>query len=410
MIGCGSSSSEEAVSPAVTKPTPVNPAEFSRLAAEYVGREACVQCHAVQHEDWQGSHHDLAMQAIAEAEVLGDFDNQSFTDHGTTTTFFRRGEEYWVRSDGPDGTLQEYQVLYTFGVEPLQQYLVQFPQGHLQALNVVWDARAAAEGGQRWVHLYDSSKELISHQHPFHWTGLFQNWNTSCAECHSTDVRRNYAEDTQSYRTSWHEVDVSCESCHGPGSSHVAWAQDQSRRDEPRRGLTNDLSGRTGWQRNPATGSVHPKAFDPNLPELHTCAPCHSRRGQLLEGQPAGTSLHDHMQLSLLDEHLYFADGSIQDEVFVFGSFLQSKMYHAGVRCTDCHNAHTLETRLPGAMVCAQCHDPEVFAVPSHHHHAIDSAGASCLDCHMPARTYMAVDDRRDHAFSIPRPGQLLGS
>ena len=131
--------------------------------------------------------------------------------------------KYFVRTDGPDGRLHEYPIAYTFGVDPLQQYLIPFPGGRLQALNVVWDTRPKKEGGQRWFHLYP--KEEVGHADPLHWTGPYQNWNFMCSECHSTNVRKGWNAASKTYSTTWSELDVSCESCHGPGSAHVAWAE-----------------------------------------------------------------------------------------------------------------------------------------------------------------------------------------
>ena len=134
------------------------------------------------------------------------------------------------------------------------------------------------------------------------------------------------------------------------------------------------------------------------------CGRCHSRRGIIAPEYEYGQPLaHTHMP-ALLDEDLYFADGQILDEVYVYGSFLQSKMYQAGVTCSDCHNPHSAEL-FSGANpndVCAQCHLPTKFAVAEHAAHLPEQAG--CVDCHMTSRTYMVVDDRRDHSFRIPRP------
>ncbi|MCP4250922.1 MAG: hypothetical protein GY778_28120, partial [bacterium] len=123
---------------------------------EYVGRGVCAECHAKQTDGWRGSHHDLAMQEVNEQTVLGDFDDASFSYAGTTTTFTRRDGAFIVRTDGPDGELTDFPVAYVFGVVPLQQYLIAFPDGRYQALSIVWDTRPAAEGGGRWVHLYPS--------------------------------------------------------------------------------------------------------------------------------------------------------------------------------------------------------------------------------------------------------------
>ena len=198
---------------------------LSSLAQGYTGSQACAQCHQQEYEDWRGSHHDLAMQEATPDTVLGDFKDATFTYGGVTTRFYRDGETFMVRTDGEDGELTDFPVRYVFGVYPLQQYLVRFPRGRYQVLSLCWDSRPEDEGGQRWFHLYQD--ERIAHDDELHWTGLNQNWNFMCAQCHSTNLLKNYDVATDSYKTTWSEIDVSCESCHGPASNHLAWAKDQ---------------------------------------------------------------------------------------------------------------------------------------------------------------------------------------
>ena len=135
-----------------------------------------------------------------------------------TTTFCRDGEKFVVRTDGPDGALHDYPIAYTFGVYPLQQYLIAFPGGRLQALGIAWDSRPKEQGGQRWFELYPGHQ--LKPDDPLHWTGRDQNYQW--ADCHSTDLKKNYDLAANRYRTSWTDLDVGCEACHGPGSRHVA--------------------------------------------------------------------------------------------------------------------------------------------------------------------------------------------
>ena len=158
---------------------------------------------------------------------------------------------------GPDGALNVLQIAYTFGVYPLQQYLIAFPGGRLQALGIAWDSRPKEQGGQRWFHLYPDQKLPAGDR--LHWTGRDQTWNYMCADCHSTDLQKNYDLAANTYATTWTDVDVSCEACHGPGSRHVAWAQAQAQRrllqppDADRMGLTNWLKATDHghWEMNP---------------------------------------------------------------------------------------------------------------------------------------------------------------
>jgi Flp pilus assembly protein TadD len=374
-------------------------APVEETAALYVGRQSCESCHAAEAELFRGSHHDLAMQEASEETVLGDFSGAELTYDGVTSTFFRRDGSFFVRTDGADGELADFEVAYTFGVEPLQQYLIPFPGGRYQALAIAWDTNE-----KEWFHLYPG--ESVGHRDPLHWTKRFQNWNGMCAECHSTALEKNYHLATDRYETTWKEIDVSCEACHGPGSKHVAWAALPEGSRPKDDGLPVDLSDRDGgvWVTNVETGLSKRNPSRTSRLEVETCARCHSRRSSQLADYVHGRPLLDTHRVALLTEPLYFADGQIDDEVYVYGSFLQSKMYREGVTCKDCHDPHRLTVRGEGSSVCAACHLSEKFDVPEHHHHDPGTRGASCIECHMPARTYMVVDPRRDHSFRVPRP------
>lgn len=376
-------------------------------APTYVGRAACVDCHAEQDRLWRGSHHDLAMQEATETSVLGNFNNISFHYAGITSTFFKREDKFYVRTDGPDGKLADYEIAYTFGVTPLQQYLVELPGGRLQALSIAWDARPKEQGGRRWFHLYPD--ERITHNDELHWTGLRQNWNFMCADCHSTNLRKNYDPTRRQYETTWSEINVACEACHGPASHHVTWAKRQDgweTIDTRSKGLIVALDERQGvqWTLDSQSGAPRRSVPRHTETEIQLCARCHSRRAQLFDDDRPGQPLMDSYLPSLLVEGLYHADGQINDEVYVYGSFLQSRMYRAGVTCSDCHDPHSLALRAPDDGVCLQCHTPEEYETTEHHFHSPGSAGANCVDCHMPAKTYMVVDPRRDHSFRVPRP------
>jgi predicted CXXCH cytochrome family protein len=380
-------------------------------AATFVGSEACAGCHQSETRLWQSSHHKLAMDHATDKTVLGDFKDGSFDYYGVHSRFFRRGEKYLVETDGPDGKLATFEVKYTFGIEPLQQYLVEFPDGRLQALSLAWDSRPREQGGQRWFHLYPN--EDIKHDDVLHWTKLNQNWNFMCAECHSTGVRKNYDAADDRFATTWTEIRVGCEACHGQGSRHVAWARDQQgwwpfgKSEDPAKGLLVRFDERQDirWSIDSATGNPA-RNFKPALvrKEVETCGLCHARRAEFSEDWVPGRPLSDTHAVSLLAHGLYQADGQMLDEVYNYGSFKQSKMFAAGVTCGDCHEPHAAKLRLPGEGVCLQCHSANKYAVLAHHHHEGVDPPLSCASCHMPTRTYMVVDRRHDHSLRIPRP------
>ncbi len=372
--------------------------------AEFVGSTECKTCHQSQYQDWQGSHHELAMQVADTATVLADFSDAEFDYFDTTTYFLTRDGEHFVRTADDQGQQQDYRVAYTFGVYPLQQYLVEFPGGRLQSLPFSWDTRAESDGGQRWFHLYGD--EYIEPGDELHWTGRNQNWNFMCAECHSTNLVMGYDADTDSFNTTYSEISVGCEACHGPATTHIDQAT--SATFDTSYGLLVDLGDQDDatWVMDTNSGIAardKPRSDSQQQPE--SCGRCHARRGIISATYEYGKPLADTHMPALLDERLYFADGQIKDEVYVYGSFVQSKMYRAGVTCSDCHNPHSgkLVTGSDPNTVCTQCHLPDVFDTTEHHGH--QSTDVGCVDCHMPERTYMGVDDRRDHNFRIPRPG-----
>jgi predicted CXXCH cytochrome family protein len=368
----------------------------------FVGAAKCAVCHQRETELWKGSDHDLAMQVAGEKTVLGNFNNATVMKDGVASTFFKRDGQFFVRTDGPDGKLQEYRVAYTFGVEPLQQYLVALPDGRYQALSIAWDVKR-----KRWFHLYP--KEKIDHRDELHWTRPSQNWNFMCADCHSTNLQKNYRSSEDRFETSWSDINVSCEACHGPGSRHVMWAQDaqrgRSRADSPL-GLAfqiKDTSGGT-WTVSPGEATARRSKPLSSRLEIETCGRCHARRGQIWGDYQHGQPLAQTHRVAFLDETLYHADGQIKDEVYEYGSFLQSKMYHAGVTCSNCHDPHSARLRASGNALCSQCHLPSTYDNPQHHFHRAGTEAGQCVSCHMIKRTYMVVDGRRDHSFRVPRP------
>ncbi len=364
--------------------------EEGPAGADYVGRQTCIRCHQEQAKKWRGSHHDLAMDQATPETVLGDFSGETFKSDGTTSRMFRKGKKFFIRTPGPDGEPGTYRIRYTFGVEPLQQYMVAFPDGRIQVLPFAWNTRK-----DKWFHLY--ADEQIAPDDPRYWTNRLQNWNHMCADCHSTDVRKNYDAEHDTYDTTFAEIDVSCEACHGPGSKHVDWAEGSA--------ASRWLTGDGAYGLNKIDGAKHQRQ------QIETCAQCHSRRRRVHPNYDAGKPFDDHYAARPLTGELYHPDGQIDEEVYVYGSFLQSKMYHKGVSCSDCHRPHSAELRASGNALCVRCHKAKKYDTPDHHFHAKGTAGSKCVSCHMPEKKYMRIDGRRDHSFGTPQPGltKLLG-
>jgi tetratricopeptide (TPR) repeat protein len=356
----------------------------------FVGREKCIDCHKDAYDAWRGSDHDNAMAVASDSTVLGDFNEALFEQSDITARFFKNDGGFFVHTQGPDGVPADFEVTHTFGVTPLQQYLIPFPGGRLQALTIAWDTQS-----EEWFYLYPGQD--IPPDDWLHWTRGAQTWNGMCAECHSTNLIKNYDPKAKTFNTTWSEINVSCEACHGPGSRHVAWAEipPMARPDSEAYELVNRTSGISSRQ------------------QVELCAPCHARRTELGDYDHTRPDLLDNIVPTNLDEGLYFADGQIDEEVYVYGSFVQSKMYKNDVRCSDCHEVHSLELIEQGNALCLRCHQSDVYDSYDHHFHKTEhegkpSDGHLCVKCHMPERPYMVVDWRADHSIRVPRPDLTL--
>ena len=355
------------------------------MEKQYLGTQVCASCHEEEMAAWQNSHHDLSMQPANVKTVLGDFSNTRFESNGVVSTFFKKDDRFYVHTEGPDSLYHDYEIKYAFGVTPLQQYMVEFEKGKIQCLLVAWDAIE-----NKWFDLQPN--ERVAADDWMHWSRGSMTWNTMCADCHSTYLQKNYFEAQDSFDTRWTIIDVSCEACHGPGLEHQKYVKSSAyQRGEKVKGsymyLTADMDSK--------------KMVD-------ECARCHSRRSQYSKVFDHSGVFMDHYLPEILRPGLYHPDGQILDEVYVYGSFLQSKMYRSGVRCSDCHDSHSLRLKFSGNDLCAQCHEKEKYDTPKHHFHDPTQDGASCIYCHMPGKIYMGNDYRRDHSFRAPRPDLSL--
>ncbi len=379
------------------------------LSASYAGSEKCQSCHEKEFSLWKDSHHYQAMLPATDKTVLGNFSGSEFEYAGIRSRLYKKEGQFFIETDNEKGELQEFEISYTFGFYPLQQYLVPFPNGRYQALNIVWDSRPGAKGGQRWVHLYPD--QAITHEDGLHWTGSFQNWNSRCAACHSTRLEKNYSSASDSYQTRWAEINVACEACHGPASDHLAWTSNTGRDPSgaEHAGFTFSLADRGPWGPGKTEADKTLSRLDGKQPQgqIGMCAACHARRSEMTENH-SGKPFDNVFQLRLLEDGYYFPDGQINDEVYVYGSFLQSKMSRSGVVCSNCHEPHSNKVLADDNSLCTQCHDKKTYDGAGHHHHPAQSSGSSCVNCHMPVKTYMVVDDRHDHSFRVPEPRLTL--
>lgn len=355
-------------------------AEIKTQSAVYVGDQSCKKCHATEFKEWQQSHHYMSMLPPNDSTVKGDFNNVSFTADGVTSRFYKKGSKFFINTEGADGKNHDFEVKYIFGFTPLQQYLIQFPGGRLQVPRLSWDVKK-----KKWFNQYAGQK-IPSHDW-LHWTGNAQNWNTMCATCHSTNLRKNYDIKTDTYKTSYSIINVSCESCHGAGGTHVDFMNNDYKSGERVAGSFLKLAKKSN-----------------QTEELNTCAPCHARISEINGSHIESKEIMDNYIPQIPDTEFYHADGQVDDEDYIYTSFLQSKMFHKGVSCGSCHNPHSTKLKRAGNQTCTSCHTPTKYDVPTHTFHKQGTAAAECKNCHMPGKFYMGNDFRHDHSFRVPRP------
>ena len=350
------------------------------LLNHFVGDQSCKSCHASQYNDWLSSDHFKAMQTANDTTVEGDFDNKEFTADGVINRFFKKDGKYFINTQGPDGNYQDYEIKYTFGYYPLQQYLISFPGGKLQVTRQSWDSK-----NKKWFNQYAGQK--IPPHDWLHWTGNAQNWNTECASCHSTNLQKNYDFNTDTYHTTYSIMTVSCESCHGAGQLHINYVESD--------GYKNGKKVRDSYLQMTKNSNQHS--------QINTCAPCHSRRSEISGEKLASSELLDNYIPQIPTDEFYYADGQAKDEDYVYTSFLESKMYSRGVTCSNCHNVHSGKVLYINNQLCMQCH-AKTYDNYSHTFHQAGTVAAECKSCHMPSKVYMGNDLRYDHTFRVPRP------
>lgn len=362
------------------KPKDNNASNITAQTNEYVGDQQCKSCHADQYNDWLKSDHYKAIQKAGDSSVLGNFNHTAFNADGISSSFFKKDEKFFINTQGEDGKNHDYEVKYTFGFFPLQQYLIEFPGGKLQATRQSWDSRK-----QKWFHQYAGQK--IDYHDWLHWTGNAQNWNTMCAECHSTNLKKNYSIETDTYNTKFDVLNVSCEACHGPGKNHI--------------GYVNSADYKKGNKIEHSLLKLG--ANTQQLVQINTCAPCHSVQSNVDADKISSDELLDNNIPAIPNTERFHADGQVNDEDYTYASFLQSKMFRRNVKCSNCHNPHSGKLYFTGNQTCLQCHNKS-YDSPSHHFHTTNTAGAECKNCHAPGKYYMGNDYRYDHSFRVPRP------
>lgn len=357
--------------------------------------QACAQCHQAIVDEWMGSQHANANRLVSDARDRSAFEPSSTIAQGSfVSTMKRKGKDsfYFIESfsNRPPETFRAEAVI---GITPLRQYLVSYPGGRLQVMDISYDPRS-----NEWFNAFGDENRQ---PHEWgHWRGRSMTWNVQCAFCHMTGFEKKYDIKEDRYNSTWRAMGISCSQCHSLRSESSVISEHRSAK-------TNEC---------PMVESSHPETRTlktEQFPSMDNCASCHARREELFGTFTPGDSFHDHYRLVLPDQPgIFHADGQVLDEDFEYASFMMSRMGHKGVTCMDCHNPHSSKLVAPveNNALCMRCHTPPgingAIAIDpvGHSFHKPGVAGSLCVDCHMPVNVYMQRDGRRDHGFTSPDP------
>jgi len=392
------------------------PPNQSASSAEYLGSFSCERCHAKEHTAWKDSLHIKMTKPIAEATVLGDFsEGTTFADHDRAYTFGRKNGKPFVTVKFGQAPPETFTVDFTLGAKRYQGYLSMLPEGRMFVLPIFWHVEH-----KRWMDW----KEITPIPDGAH--DIRQIWNVNCFNCHATNIVQGYDLNAKRYNTSWTEMGIGCEACHGPGREHnrlmEAWEKNPALKpaydtSDKNRQLSDTLKILSTRSSDPR------RVFD-------TCAYCHGNKTNVFVGFKGGDVYADYALPLLISEPIPANDH--QGEFWPDGrpnrfnrpqALTMSGCFQAGaISCASCHVSHgsKFEASLKvdihdgrkGDELCTQCHsEPKkagaFFAGPGlaeHTFHAPQSEGSRCINCHMSDVNWRLLIRKRDHTFQPPVP------
>jgi len=388
---------------------------------DYLGSDACARCHEAEHELWKNSLHIKMTRPVADAAIVGNFrDGTKFADHDRSYTFGTKDGKPYVSISFGGRAPETFSVDYTLGAKRLQGYLSTLPDGRIYVLPVFWHVP-----NKRWVDW----KEVTPIPDGAH--DIRQIWNANCFNCHATNIAQGYSVAEKKYQSTWTEMGIGCEACHGPGRQHVAIMETWEKNPEsrPKYDPSNKNKKLTDIFKILTTRSAEPRRV------YDTCAYCHGNKKNQFVGFKAGDRYEDYALPFLLSDPI--PDNDLQGEFWPDGrpnrfnrpqALSLSGCFKAGaIACTNCHLAHgspndfSLKVNINegrnGDTLCTQCHTTPkasrargleaAFSGPGlegHTFHKPDSAGSRCISCHMSDVNWRLMIRRRDHTFQAPVP------
>lgn len=379
--------------------------------SDYLGSNACAKCHDVAHTQWKNSLHIKMTKPVAEATIVGDFrDGTTFADHDRAYTFGRKDGRPFVSVSFGGRAPETFMVDYTLGAKRYQGYLSMLPEGRIYVLPIFWHVAS-----KRWVDW----KEITPIPDGEH--DIRQIWNINCFNCHGTNIVQGYDVNEKKYRSTWTEMGIGCEACHGPGREHVALMEAWEKDPLSKPAYDNSSKNR---RLSDTLKIFSPRSSEPRR-VFETCAYCHGNKKNVFVGFRGGDAYADFALPLLMSEPI--PDYDLQGEFWPDGrpnrfnrpqALTLSGCFKAGaIACTSCHVAHgsrnefSLKVNINqgrnGDSLCTQCHTHRTFAgaaLKDHTFHPPDSAGSRCISCHMSDVNWRLLIRRRDHTFQPPVP------
>ncbi|HMC83808.1 MAG TPA: ammonia-forming cytochrome c nitrite reductase subunit c552, partial [Candidatus Polarisedimenticolia bacterium] len=365
--------------------------------ATYVGADACAACHQELAGRWKVSGHGNAGSLASDRTVKGDFQHKNvYVYKGVTSRMSIRNGKYFMETEGTDGAYHDYPVDVVLGWVQTQFYVTRFPDGRYQVLPTYWDMKANVWYDQSEGPIFGTGRKLTPKDQQY-WANRGSTWNAVCSGCHGSQVEKNFDPATNTYHTTWNDLAINCESCHGPGSRHVeAWTR----------------AGTTG-RVDPKVGSlVKLKALPPDR-QVEACAKCHAAKTVFARGFQPGDRFLDYYQPAVpLNNKEFYSDGRNRMLNYNYIELIQSRCYlKSTLTCTTCHDPHgsgyyadLKEPQETLDRLCLPCHTQMKAGLQEHTHHPVESAGSRCVGCHMPYMHLGGRLDVRDHTISVPVP------
>jgi hypothetical protein len=424
-VGCG---------PIAYDPTDALPAATTE--GGFATSDSCRACHPGQYKSWHDSFHRTMTQVASRQSILGDFDDVTLEGRGHATRLERRGETHWVDTPDPAWFMDpdpqkiaappriESPVVMTTGSHHMQYYWIRRPtegvlhgrpdHGALVSIPWVWMIEEA-----RWIPTQDSFLTPPNPAaEPPRW------WNNSCFQCHSVGTQPQYSSERDEFASRSVELGIACEACHGPAEEHI-------------RANRSPLARYAKYFRSGDEGDdtiVNPARLDAAR-SRDVCGQCHSV-GEPLDfetytvtgvayrpGDRLDATVHSYRHAPdeapsgdapTLVQHGFgndfWADGTIRVAGREYNGLLKTECATRGeLTCLTCHSLHDyqepkdqLSNQVDSDSACLDCHAAIGSAVTEHTHHPVDSAGSSCMNCHMPHTTYGLFTAMRSHRIDSP--------